>query len=78
LGYAKEVAPEVMMLPWNTHSSLGPIKEEDLENPRNYTDTIKQYFDKPSYVTMQPGTPAYGIGVRFSVNCDKYEFLKCQ
>jgi hypothetical protein len=75
LAYAKEIAPEVMMLPWNDHSGLGPIKEEDLANPKNYTDTIRHYFDKPSYVTMQPGTPAYGIGVRFSVNCNKYEFL---
>jgi hypothetical protein len=75
LSYAKEIAPEVMLLPWNDHSGLGPIKEEDLANPKNYTDTIKHYFDKPPYVTIQPGTPAYGIGVRFSVDCDKYEFL---
>ena len=68
LAYAKEVAPEVMLLPWNDHSGLGPIKEEDLANPKNYMDTIKHYFDKPPYVTMQPGTPVYGIGVRFSVN----------
>jgi hypothetical protein len=75
LAYAKEIAPEVMMLPWNEHSGLGPIQEEDLVNPKNYMDTIKHYFHKPTYVTMLPGTPAYGIGVRFSVNSDKYEFL---
>lgn len=75
LGYAKEVVPEAMLLPWNDQSGLGPIQEDDLANPKNYMDTIKHYFNKPPYVTMQPGTPAYGIGVRFSVNCDKYEFL---
>lgn len=64
-----------MMLPWNEHSGLGPIQEEDLVNPKNYMDTIKHYFHKPTYITMLPGTPAYGIGVRFSVNSDKYEFL---
>lgn len=38
--------------------------------------TIKHYFYKPPYVTMQPGTPAYGIGVRFLVDCNKYVFLE--
>jgi hypothetical protein len=36
LGYAKDVAPEVMMLLWNDHSGLGPITEDDLANPKNH------------------------------------------
>jgi hypothetical protein len=74
LAYAKEIAQEVLLLPWDDSSGLGPINIEDLANPKNFTDTIRHYFDKPAYVTMQPGTPAYGIGIRFSVNCDKFQF----
>lgn len=74
LSYAKEIAPEVLLMPWDDNSGLGPIHEDDLANPKNFTDTIRHYFDKPAYVTMQPGTPAYGIGIRFSVNCDKFQF----
>ena len=44
-----------MMLSWNDYSGLGPIQEEDLANLKNFTDIIKHYFDKPSYVNMQPG-----------------------
>jgi hypothetical protein len=64
-----------MLLPWDDHSGLGPINGDDLANPRNFTDTIKHYFDKPAYVTIQPGNPAYGIGIRFSVDSPKYEFI---
>lgn len=75
LAYAREFAPEAMLLPWDDHSGLGPINKDDLANPRNMTDTIKHYFDKPAYVIIQPGNPAYGIGIRFSVNSPKYEFI---
>jgi len=43
LAYATDFAPEVMLLQWDEHSDLGPINVEDLNNPRNYTDTIELF-----------------------------------
>lgn len=70
-----EFDPEVLLLPWDDEQGCGPISVNDLANPSTMFDVIKYYFDKPSYVNLQPGIPAYGIGVRFSTNLKKYEFL---
>jgi len=75
LEYAEEIDPKVVLLPWKENNDCGPINREDLTNPANLNDTIWYYFDKPSYVTLQPGSPAYKIGVHLSVNYDKHEFL---
>jgi hypothetical protein len=75
LNYSIQVASEALLLPWKDNTGNGPIKLEDLNNPMAFQDSIKDYFDKPPYVTLQPGTPAYRIGFRVSVNCDKIEFI---
>jgi hypothetical protein len=61
LDYARVFDPEVLMLPWDDNSGLGPIAPEDLANPKTMHDVIKYYFDKPPYSNWQPGVPIYGV-----------------
>jgi hypothetical protein len=75
LMYAMEFDPDVLLLPWDDNHGVGPISIDDLANPNTMFDVINYYFDKPNYVNLQPGIPAYGIGVRFSTNLKKYEFI---
>jgi hypothetical protein len=75
LDYASEFDSNVLMLPWDDKSGLGPISPDDLANPKTMHDVIKHYFDKPMYSNWQPGVPIYGVGFRFSTDMEKYEFL---
>lgn len=75
LTYASEIDPSVLLLPWEDSFGGGPISLNDLGNPHTMLDVIKHYFDKPPYVNWQPGTPVYGIGIRFSTDLAKHEFM---
>lgn len=75
LKYAKEFDEEIILLPWDGNTKLGPIGLDDLANPNAMHDVIKAYFDKPPYANWMLGVPIYGIGIRFSTNMDKFEFI---
>jgi hypothetical protein len=76
LNYAMEFDPDVLLLPWDDKNAThGPISVQDLANPNTMVEAIKYYFNKPTYVNLQPGIPAYGIGVRFTTDLEKYEFI---
>lgn len=75
LSYAVDFDPSIMLLPWDNNFDGGPININDLSNPASMVDDIKYFFDKPSYVNLQPGAPAYGIGICFSTNLSKNEFI---
>lgn len=70
LRYAQEFDAEILLLPWDSNTKLGPISVDDLANPNAMYDVIKYYFDKPPYANWMPGVPIYGIGVRFSTNIE--------
>ena len=75
LTFGREIDNDILLLPWVDSQELGPISIEDLANPKNLIDSIKKYFDKPPYANWQPGAPMYGIGVQFSTNFGKHEFM---
>lgn len=75
LSFGAEVDGDILLIPWDERCGNGPITLNDLMNPKNIGENIKRYFDKPHYVNLQPGSPVYGIGVHFSTNVPKYEFM---
>jgi hypothetical protein len=75
LAYGREIDPNIMILPWDESTGAGPVNIDDLANPRNVSKNIKKYFNKPTYINWQPGSPVYGIGIHFSMNLGKYEFI---
>jgi hypothetical protein len=74
LTYAKQFDTDVLMLPWNEATGQGPINVDDLANPTNMVDKIKDYCNKPGYINIQQGTTAYGIGICLYTNMAKFEF----
>jgi hypothetical protein len=64
-----------MLLQWDESTEKGPVNINDLANPRNVSNNIRKYFNKPAYINWQPGSLVYGIGVHFLTNLGKYEFM---
>lgn len=75
LSFGKEIDPNILLLPWADTQELGPLNFDDTVNTKPHGDNIRKYIHKPPYVNWRPGSPVYGIGIRFSTNFDKYEFL---
>jgi hypothetical protein len=75
LTFGSEIDDKILLLPWDEQDGFGPINLDDLSNPRNLGENIRKYFNKPSYITLQPGSPVYGIGLHMSTELPKYEFM---
>lgn len=75
LTFGTEIDSNIVMLPWDETSDMGPINNDDLANPQNLSNNIKTYFDKPPYVNWDTGSPVCGIGIQFSSTLGKYKFM---
>jgi hypothetical protein len=47
LKYAQEFDEQILRLPWDNNSEVGPIGLDDLANPHAMHDVIKLYFNNP-------------------------------
>lgn len=74
-GSGSKIDEKILLLPWDEQDGFGPINLDDISNPRNLGENIRKYFNKPSYITLQPGSPVYGIGLQMSTELPKYEFM---
>jgi hypothetical protein len=75
LSFGKEIDPNILLLPWADAQELSPLNFDDMVNVKHHGDHIRKYINKPLYVNWRPGSPVYGIGIHFSTNFGKYEFL---